>query len=83
MRAKLLSVLSLSLIIQISAQSEKFYATTDAKNALELKSKMPDEVEIISGNDKETVVFLSQTAAEFLHHNVITHGPGYVYKSSE
>lgn len=83
MKIKLLSILSIALIGQLSAQSEKFYATTDAKNALELKSKMPNEVEIISSNDNESVVFLSPKAAEFLHHNVITHGPGYIYKSSQ
>jgi len=83
MKIKLLSIFSLVLFNQISAQSEKFYATTDAKNAVELKSKMPDDVEIIGSNDKESVVFLSPKAAEFLHHNVITHGPGYIYKSSE
>lgn len=83
MRIKLLSILSIALFGQLSAQSEKFYATTDAKNAVELKSKMPNEVEVISSNDNEAVVFLSPKAAQFLHHNVITHGPGYIYKSSE
>lgn len=82
MNKKLLSIFAFALIVQISAQSEKFYATTDSNNALELKSKMPDEVEIVQTNDKESVVFLSQKGAEFLHHNVITHGPGYVYKST-
>lgn len=83
MKLKLLSIFSLALFGQISAQSKKFYATTDAKNAVELKSKMPSEVDIIASNDKESVVFLSPKAAEFLHHNVITHGPGYIFKSSE
>ena len=83
MKIKLFSILSIALFGQLSAQSGKFYATTDAKNAIELKSKMPNEVEIIGSNDKESVVFLSPKAAEFLHHNVITHGPGYIYKSSE
>lgn len=83
MKLKLLPVLSLALFNQAFAQSEKFYATTDAKNAVELKALMPDEVDILNSNDKESVVFLSPKAAEFLHHNVITHGPGYIYKSSE
>ena len=83
MKLKLLSILSLALFNQAFAQSEKFYATTDAKNAKELKALMPDEVDILNSNDKESVIFLSPKAAEFLHHNVITHGPGYIYKSSE
>lgn len=83
MKLKLLPIFSLALFNQAFAQSEKFYATTDAKNAVELKALMPDEVDILNSNDKESVVFLSPKAAEFLHHNVITHGPGYIYKSSE
>lgn len=83
MKLKLLSILSLALFNQAFAQSEKFYATTDAKNARELKALMPDEVDILNSNDKESVIFVSPKAAEFLHHNVITHGPGYIYKSSE
>ncbi|WP_051878569.1 M20/M25/M40 family metallo-hydrolase [Chryseobacterium sp. FH1] len=83
MKLKLLPVLSLALFNQAFAQSEKFYATTDAKNATELKALMPDEVDILNSNDKESVIFVSPKAAEFLHHNVITHGPGYIYKSSE
>ena len=83
MKLKLLSVLSLVLFNQAFAQSDKFYATTDKKNAAELKDKMPTEIDIISSNDNESVIYLSKKAADFLHHNVITHGPGYVYKSSE
>ena len=83
MKLKLLSIVSLAIFQQTFAQSEKFYATTDAKNAAELKSIMPNEIDIIQSVDDESVIFLSPKAAEFLHHNVITHGPGYVYKSSE
>ncbi len=83
MKIKLFSFLSIALFGQISAQSGKFYATTDAANAAELKSKMPAEIDVVRSDSKESVVFISPKAAEFLHHNVITHGPGYVYKSSE
>lgn len=83
MKLKLLSILSLVLFNQAFAQSDKFYATTDSKNAKELKDKFPDDVEIISSNENSSAVHLTKKAAEFLHHNVITHGPGYVYKSSQ
>ena len=83
MKLKLLSIFSLVLFNQAFAQTDKFYATTDSENALELKAKMPDEVEIISSANNQSVIFLSKEAAEFLHHNVLTHGPGYVYKSSQ
>lgn len=83
MKLKLLSILSLVLFNQAFAQSNKFYATTDSKNAEELKNKFPDDVEIVANNDNSSAVYLTKKAAEFLHHNVITHGPGYVYKSSQ
>jgi bacterial leucyl aminopeptidase len=83
MKLKLLSILSLVLFNQAFAQSDKFYATTDSENAKELKEKFPDEIEIIASSNNSSAVYLTKKAAEFLHHNVITHGPGYVYKSSE
>ncbi len=83
MKIKLLSLLSLVVFHQAYAQSDKFYATTDSKNAEALKNKFPEDVEIITSNDNSSAVHLSKKAAEFLHHNVITHGPGYVYKSSQ
>ncbi|SHK00926.1 M20/M25/M40 family metallo-hydrolase [Epilithonimonas mollis] len=83
MKQKLLSILTLALFSQTFAQADKFYATTDAENANELKAKFPDDIEIISTNNNSAAVFLNKKAADFLHHNVITHGPGYVYKSSK
>jgi leucyl aminopeptidase len=83
MNLKLLSGLSLALLFsQGFAQSQKFYATTDAKSATALKEKFPEEIEILNNSDGHAAVYISEKAAEFLHHNVITHGPGYVYKSS-
>lgn len=67
---------------QIFAQHEEFYATTDAKDALKLKETFPD-VQILATKDQHSAIFLTKEAAEFLHHNVLTHGPGYVYKSSK
>ena len=83
MKQKLLSILSLVLFHQAFAQSDKFYATTDSENAKALKEKLPEEIEILSVAGNQSAIFLSQKAAEFLHHNVITHGPGYVYKSTK
>lgn len=83
MKLKLLSIFSLALFNQAFAQSEKFYATTDKENAKELKTKFPAEVEIIGATGNQSAIFVTEKAAEFLHHNVLTHGPGYVYKSSK
>lgn len=67
---------------QIFAQHQEFFATTDANDALKLKESFPD-VQILATKDQHSAIFLTQEAAEFLHHNVLTHGPGYVYKSSK
>ncbi len=83
MKLKLLSIFSLVLFNQAFAQSDKFYATTDSENANELKTKFPEEIEIVGASGNQSAIFLTKKAAEFLHHNVITHGPGYVYKSSK
>ncbi|MBN9337310.1 MAG: hypothetical protein J0I88_05600, partial [Chryseobacterium sp.] len=83
MKLKLLSVLSLVLFNHVFAQSEKFYATTDSENAKELKAKFPGEIDIVGVEGNQSAIHLTKNAAEFLHHNVITHGPGYVYKSSK
>lgn len=83
MKLKLLSVLSLVLFNHAFAQSEKFYATTDSENAKELKAKFPGEIDIVGVEGNQSAIHLTKNAAEFLHHNVITHGPGYVYKSSK
>lgn len=83
MKLKLLSIFSLVVFSQAFAQSDKFYATTDSENAKELKEKFPEEIEIVGMSGNQSAIFLTKNAAEFLHHNVITHGPGYVYKSSK
>ncbi len=83
MKLKLLSVLSLVLFNHAFAQSEKFYATTDSENAKELKAKFSGEIDIVGVEGNQSAIHLTKNAAEFLHHNVITHGPGYVYKSSK
>ena len=83
MKLKLLSILSLVVFSQAFAQSDKFYATTDSENAKELKEKFPEDIEIVGSTGNQSAIFLNKKAAGFLHHNVVTHGPGYVYKSSK
>lgn len=65
------------------AQSEKFYATTDAEDAKELQAIFPEQVEILEIRNQHAAVFMTDEAAHYLHKNVITHGPGYVYKISK
>ena len=84
MKLKLLFfILSIFIGSEISAQQDQFYATTDAENAKALKNIFPDEVQIIAVENQHAAVYLTKEAAHHLHKNVITHGPGYVYKPSK
>ena len=84
MKIKLLPILAACFVFtQFSAQHHEFYATTDKKSAVELQKKFPEGVKIIETRDNHAAVYLTEKAGEFLHHNVVTHGPGYVYKSTE
>ena len=49
----------------------------------QLKNIFPDEVQIIAVENQHAAVYLTKEAAHHLHKNVITHGPGYVYKPSK
>ena len=84
MRLKQLPALILvSFFGLASAQNDSFYATMDAKNASDLKNAYPQEVEIYSTENNQSALKMSKNAAEFIHKNVLTHGPGYVFKSTK
>lgn len=84
MKLKLLTILAACFIAQqLSAQHGNFFATTDKNSAEALQKKFPEDIRIIAVKDQHAAVNLTDRAAEFLHKNVVTHGPGYVYKSSE
>lgn len=62
---------------------DSFYATIQKSHAHEIQEKYPDEVDILGVNGDEAAVFISEHAAEELHHKVLVHGPGYVYQASK
>lgn len=83
---KLVSGIFLFFLVPISlfAQSElSVYATMDAADALSFKALYPEGIEILSSTDSQAAVFLSEEATHLIHENVLTHGPGYVFRSSE
>tara|TARA_R100000306_G_scaffold1332_2_gene3619 strand:- start:42678 stop:44129 length:1452 start_codon:yes stop_codon:yes gene_type:complete len=65
------------------AQEQPFYATMDATDAVELQKELPEDIQIIATKQNQSAVFISEKAAHALHRNVLTHGPGYVFKASE
>lgn len=64
-------------------QSGMFYATMETKDALALQKDHPSDVKIITSQNGNSAVMLSENAAEELHHKVLVHGPGFVYEQSQ
>ncbi|MDY8134484.1 M20/M25/M40 family metallo-hydrolase [Aquimarina sp. 2201CG5-10] len=85
----------LSLIISIAClclfltagyaqkKSKMFFATMETADALGLKKDHPKDIRIMASQNGYSAVMLSPHAAEELHHKILTHGPGFIYESSE
>ncbi len=77
-------LLFLLLPIGLFAQSTAaIYATMDAADAVSFKALYPDEMEILATTDTQAAVLLSEEVTHHIHDNVITHGPGYIFRASE
>jgi len=67
----------------LAQQAGWFYATMNQQNAQTLKESHPDGIEILSSANGQSAVFVQEEVAHLLHHNVVVHGPGFVYKPSQ
>lgn len=67
----------------LAQQNDWFYATMNQHNAQALKEMHPEGIQIISSNNGQSAVYVQQEVAHQLHHNVVVHGPGFVYKPSQ
>lgn len=77
-------LLFLLLPIGLLAQSTPaIYATMDAADAVSFKALYPDAMEILATTDSQAAVLLSEEVTHHIHDNVITHGPGYIFRPSE
>jgi len=84
MKKTILSLLLLNLAFScLYGQSEQIFATTDKQSAEKLLKEFPSEVSILKTHGNSAAIQVTQNAANYLHEFVDTHGPGYVYKSSE
>lgn len=71
------------LPIGVFAQNTpSIYATMDAADAVSFKALYPDAMEILASNDFQAAVLLSEEMTHRVHDNVITHGPGYIFRAS-
>lgn len=58
-----------------------FYATMESQSALALKQNNPDGIQILATQGNQSAVFVEEEVAHQLHRNIITHGPGFIFKS--
>ncbi len=84
MRKKIFcSFIAFLFVAHCFAQQENwFYATMNQQNAQALKETHPEGIEILSSHNGQSAVFVQNEVAHLLHHNVVVHGPGFVYKPS-
>lgn len=83
MKRKLFSLLLNCLTISfLWSQQLPFAATMDAADAQKIAKIFPSEVNILGIKDQEAAVLMSESAAHYLHKNVLVHGPGFVFQPS-
>lgn len=66
----------------VAQDSNSIYATMDAGNAESFKALYPNDIEILKTENNQAAVFMTKEVAHYIHENVQTHGPGYIFKSS-
>lgn len=64
-------------------EASSFYATMDANDASQLKTELPNEIDILATERDQSAVFISRKAALEMQNGPLLHGPGYVFKSSK
>lgn len=70
-------------ITTIAQNGTSFYATMDANDAISFKALFPNDLQILDIKGKQAAVMLTEEVAHEVHDNVITHGPGYIFRASE
>lgn len=66
----------------LAQNSPSIYATMDAADAVSFKALYPDAMEILASTDFQAAVLLTEEMTHRVHENVITHGPGYIFRAS-
>ena len=81
MKKLLFSALFCALaFLNISAQSDRIFATTDKESAEKIRDEFPGQVNILSTKNNSAAIKITSEAAQHLREFVKTHGPGFVYK---
>ena len=75
----------LLITVQLQAQKEEstFYATMQTEDATSFAVKHPHHIKIIRSVNGQSAVRINKNTAHELHKQVLVHGPGFVYASSE
>lgn len=76
--------LSVFMLLSASVQSQStIYATMATEDALSFQDRYPNDIQILSSVENESAVILSQSITDIIRESVHTHGPGYIFRSSE
>lgn len=80
---KLISIFLIIPSLSFSQETDWIYANMFAQDAQTLKGVYPNGIEILSLQDDLAAVYVQEEVAQYLHENVIIHGPGYFLRKSE
>lgn len=83
---KITTSLFLAMLLPFALFSQNdlsIYATMDAIDAVNFKEIYPDGLQILGSNNFQAAVLISEELTHRIHENVLTHGPGYVFRSSQ
>lgn len=58
-----------------------FYATMESQSAMALKNNHPEGIQILATEGTQSAVYVEEEVAHQLHRNIVTHGPGFIFKS--
>ncbi len=70
-------------ILDTQGKKVSYYATMNAGDALALQAAHPQEIKIYATQNDVSAVELTAKGGNLLHHNVLVHGPGYIYMASK
>ena len=74
------------LLVSIASTAQNgpsIYATMDANDAISFKALFPDDMQILDIQGRQAAVLLSEEVSHEIHDNVLTHGPGYIFRATE
>lgn len=76
-------IMTFGLLFAQHDENKWFYANMHVESAQALKNLDPDGIQILASQNNQSAVYVNEELAHHLHHNVLTHGPGFLLRKSE